>query len=98
MHTHHYPQKSVDSFKFFTYESERDVIESCPAIFLGDADTEQIELTHFLQHVRLKMLLLVPLFDVWRNFLLRKLTHCLHQCFMIFGQFKFNHWNCSLSE
>src|SRR6185369_8581842 len=37
------------------------------------------------------MLLLIPLFDMRRNFFLRKLAHGLHQRLVIIGQFKIDH-------
>ena len=38
------------------------------------------------------MLLLIPFFDVGRDFLLRKFAHGLHQGFVIFSQFEINHF------
>ena len=41
--------------------------------------------SHFVEHLAVKLLLLVPLFDVGRDFLLRKLAHGLHQGFVVVG-------------
>ena len=91
MHRHHDTHKRVDSFQLFADQTERDVIEAGAAILLRNADAEQIQLAHLLQHFRMKFLLLVPFFDIRRHLFLRKLAHGLHQRFMIFSQLEFNH-------
>src|SRR6185503_9769974 len=84
-------QKGVNRFELFAHESERDVVETSAAVLLRNADSQKVKLGHLLQYRRVKLLLFIPFLDVRRNFLLRKLAHCLHEGLVIFGQFKIDH-------
>ena len=61
---HRDAQKGVDRFQFFADQTERDVIETGAAVLFGNADAEQIQLGHLFKDRALKMLFLVPFFDV----------------------------------
>src|SRR2546422_1306817 len=96
MHRHCDAQKRINRFEFFANKAERDVIEAGAAILFGDADAQQIQLSHLVKDRTLEVLFLVPLFDVRRNLSLRKLAHRLDQRLVIFSQLEIDHWNVSL--
>src|SRR5436190_17516799 len=91
MHRHYDAQERVNRLQLLRYKTERNVIKTGAAVLLGNANAEQIQLRHLAQHSRVEVLLLVPLLDEGRHFLLRKLPHGLYQCLVIFRQFKIDH-------
>src|SRR5207237_6131654 len=91
MHRHRDTQKGIDGFELFTYQTEGYIVESRAAVLFRDADAEQIQLGHLLKDFRMRFLLLVPFFDVWRNFFLRKFADGLHQGLVVVGKLKFDH-------
>ena len=91
MHRHRDAQKSVDRFQFLANQAQRNVVEARAAVMFGDADAEQIQLGHLVEDRPLKVLLLVPFFDVRPDFLLRKLAHGLDQGFVVVGKMKIDH-------
>src|SRR5712692_2558616 len=91
VHRYCHPQKSIYGFKFFAHQAQRNVIEPRAAKLFGNANTEQVQLGHLVEYFAMKLLLLVPLFDVGRNFSLRELAHSQHKSFMVVGKLKVNH-------
>ncbi len=91
MHRHCDAQKSIDRFEFFANQAQRNVVEARAAIIFGNANTEQIQLGHLVEDRPLKVLLLVPFFDVGRDFFLGKFAHSLDQSFVVVGKLKIDH-------
>ncbi|MEZ4495385.1 MAG: hypothetical protein R2845_01085 [Thermomicrobiales bacterium] len=98
-------KERVDVFEFFASERERDVIESGPAIFFGNRQTENAEFTHFRQNFAMELTLRIPFLNVGGHFALRELAHHIPDLLLFAGQFEIHdqspnlktriagHWN-----
>ena len=91
VHRHRDPQERVHRFQFFADQTERNVIKAGAAKLFGNANAEQVQLGHFVEHFAVKLLLFVPFFDERRDFLLRKLAHGFDQGIVVFSKFQINH-------
>ena len=98
MHRHGDAQKSVYGFEFFAHQSQREVIEPRAAITFRYADAEQIQAGHLVEDFAMEFLFLVPLFDIRRNFSLRKLAHGLHQGVVVVGKLKIDHVHPQITQ
>src|SRR5215211_6756112 len=67
MDAHDHPQKGVDVLQLLAGEGEGDVVEPGASILLRDGETEDAELAHFAQRLRVELAFGVPLLDVRRD-------------------------------
>ncbi len=89
----HHPQKGVDALQLFADHRQRQIVHTCAAVLLGNADAQKAQLAHALQdrpdmgHVRVVLrALTIPVANKGLNLALRKLPHSLPQQLMLLVQ------------
>src|SRR6476620_5045457 len=98
MDRHHNTQERIDGFQLFTPQSQRNVVKTSASVFLWNTNSQQVEFCHLSQNGGVKLLLLIPLLDVRRDFFLRKFPDGLHQRLVVVSQFEINHFSYSFQS
>jgi hypothetical protein len=91
VHRHDHAQRRVDVFELLACAAEADVIHARAAVFGRHADTQQAQVGHLRQDLRIELVRAIELADLRRHFAPAPLAYGLLEQLVLVRQIEVNH-------